>query len=274
MADPKHFDVVEAINIHMQDASGALKRVDRELARKQWNDLRWTFESNGANVDVLLPAPEVLNGVKLPDFCFAANQAFPILDGTKRVVMARMKSALRQKEISFYEDWFRNDGWEIIAVPNTIFEGCGDAIADWKNGVLWAGYGHRTELGAYEFVQSQIDIEIIPVKILSPEFYHLDTCLSVLNSETVAYVEGAFDPDVLVQLNRVYKNVIPISAKEGLRFFAGNCFSADGKNVILQSGANLFCHELKKIGLNPVEVDTSEFLKSGGSVFCMKNKLS
>jgi N-dimethylarginine dimethylaminohydrolase len=39
---------------------------------------------------------------------------------------------------------------------------------------------------------------------------------------------------------------------------------------VLQKGSASACADLRRLGFKPVEVDTSEFMKSGGSVFCMK----
>jgi len=72
MADPAEFDVLYAINAHMQDADGNLLAVDREEARRQWWCLREALEGLGLEVDVLPP----LEG--FPDLVFCANQCLPI----------------------------------------------------------------------------------------------------------------------------------------------------------------------------------------------------
>ena len=42
------------------------------------------------------------------------------------------------------------------------------------------------------------------------------------------------------------------------------------KTAILQHGSTVTVDVLDKEGYNVIEIDTSEFMKSGGSVFCMK----
>ncbi|NDB82577.1 MAG: amidinotransferase, partial [Alphaproteobacteria bacterium] len=44
----------------------------------------------------------------------------------------------------------------------------------------------------------------------------------------------------------------------------------DQKHVIIQKGCQKTLQLLKDHDFVPLEVDTSEFIKSGGSVFCMK----
>ena len=42
---------------------------------------------------------------------------------------------------------------------------------------------------------------------------------------------------------------------------------------ILQKGANAVSNHVHALGLGVCEVDTSEFIKSGGSVYCLKQFL-
>ena len=52
--------------------------------------------------------------------------------------------------------------------------------------------------------------------------------------------------------------------------FACNAHSPDGKHVLIQSSATRAMHALERAGFSPIPIDTSEFIKSGGSVFCLK----
>ena len=83
MADPSAFDVASALNPHMTDASGALKRVDRARAREQWSELKRAFEALGLAVDVVAP----LAGQR--DLVFCANQVLPLPAAAMRAVVAR-----------------------------------------------------------------------------------------------------------------------------------------------------------------------------------------
>jgi N-dimethylarginine dimethylaminohydrolase len=44
-------------------------------------------------------------------------------------------------------------------------------------------------------------------------------------------------------------------------------------NVILETGASAFVNELRKRDLKVHEMETGEFRKAGGSVFCLKQQL-
>ena len=72
----------------------------------------------------------------------------------------------------------------------------------------------------------------------------------------MATIRGAFP--------RIYE----IDREDGLRF-ACNGTVANGRFIISHL-TECVAATLKKEGLEPLVVDTSEFEKSGGSVFCMK----
>ena len=60
---------------------------------------------------------------------------------------------------------------------------------------------------------------------------------------------------------------------EAEKYFSLNAhaFDAHGtKTAILQKGSAITVDVLKQEGYNVVEIETGEFMKSGGSVFCMK----
>ena len=95
MADPEHFEVAYSLNPHMLDEGGKLKEVDRARARRQWSELRATYERLGFRVD-LVPAS---GGQR--DLVFCANQALPIagVPSGPCAVPSRMATAERAKEL-------------------------------------------------------------------------------------------------------------------------------------------------------------------------------
>jgi N-dimethylarginine dimethylaminohydrolase len=64
--------------------------------------------------------------------------------------------------------------------------------------------------------------------------------------------------------------VIEVDAAEATQAMACNAAAFSGKYVVLQSGAPRVNRKLRERGFQVIEVETSEFMKSGGSVFCMK----
>jgi len=271
MVDPTHFRIDYAINPYMTDAQGQLKKVDSALAKKQWQALKAAYEKLGLDVAV------VKGDKNLPDMVFAANQSFPFLDlknGKKSVVLSRMRSEFRRPEVAHFETFYKSQGYAVYnleaATSSTHFEGNGDALLQWPYNLIWGGYGERTSPEVYEELSARFGYSVAMLKLVNKNFYHLDTCFSILNESTVVVQKEAFDDAGLEMIRAGFANVIFTELDENLNGFVCNCHSPDGKHVIVQAGAKKFRAAIEKNNFQVIEVETGEFIKSGGSVFCMK----
>ncbi len=269
MVRPDYFDIAYAINPHMRDEHGNINKVDKKLAIKQWNSLKNIFEEIGAQVFVMDGQPE------FPDMVFCANQCFPFkaANGKKGALLSKMRHPERRGEVGFFKRFLEDLDYTVYYTPDYVssFEGMGDALTVPGRRIVIGGYGPRTDREIYPYLSQTFGFETVPLELVHPDFYHLDTCLTVLDSNTVAYVPSAIrNSDVL---EKYFPRRLEISEEEAKLFFAGNAFCIDGRSVILQQGAKNFCAELERYNYNPVEVDTREFIKAGGSVFCMKMHL-
>lgn len=267
MTTPDFFDVGYVINPHME---GNIGRIDRPRALLQWDAVREVYARLG------FPVHTVEGTEGLLDMVFCANQTLPYFspyDHACGVIMSRMHAEQRRGEVPHYADFFRQQGYTVHDLPEEKpgdFEGMGDAI--WHPGryLLWGGYGFRTSLNSYEHLSQLLNVHVLAVLLEDPDFYHLDTCFSVLNERTALIFPGAFQPDGLRLIHHFFPDVIEAPEVEARRLFACNAHAPDGKHVILQQGAIETCRKLRDAGFEPIEVDTGEFLKAGGSVFCMK----
>jgi hypothetical protein len=156
------------------------------------------------------------------------------------------------------------------SVENVTFEGCGDTLINYDTGEVFGGFGFRTDERAYQQLENLIRKPIYRLKLVNPEFYHLDTCLALINADTAAIVEEAFDRESLAFLKTKFKNIVRIPLDEGRKQLAGNMTSVGGRTVIMNTGCDVTKEQLETLGISVIEVDTSEFVKAGGSVFCMK----
>lgn len=265
MCSPDFFEVNYEGNEFMK---GNLNKVDKEKAMNQWNRLRNTYEKLGFEVVLIQP------GDGLVDMVFTANQSLPFIDdyGKKNVILSKMKNEQRKGEINYFREFYLNRGYEIIELPDEIryFESMGDCVIDFERNILFGGYGYRTEEKTYEYIANYTNFNIVKLKLINPVLYHLDTCFSVLNSDTVVVQRSAFDENGFNSIKKYFTKIIYADEKENIDYFVCNCHSPDGKNVIVQKGSSKFAEDIKKTGLNLIEVETGEFMKSGGSVFCMK----
>ena len=263
MCPPTFFDVREVKNVHMRHP------IDRELAQHQWENLRRALEEAGLQVDTIAPVKE------LEDMVFAANQVFVGESDKigKFIVPSEMRYLIRQKEVPFYVDWFQNRGYKVIALDlkGEYLEGHGDLLWHPDHSKIWAGYGFRSTLGGvtkFAVAMEELGFPVIPLQLVDEHCYHLDTCLCPLNSEAVLIYPGAYSPEALVRVREGWSRVHELTREEAQQFM-GNGIVANGRYITPRITDNLNAI-LKEEGLTPVLIDTSEFEKSGGSVFCMK----
>ncbi len=266
MTTPAHFRVAYVINPHME---GNLGTVDRDRARAQWEALKAEYERLGLSVSVVDGASGQ------PDMVFCANQTLPALDaeGNCVAVMSRMHAPERTDEVPAYADFFTADGYRVEALDADLrgtFEGMGDAL--WHPGrrLLWGGYGFRTDREVYDRLARFLGTAVLPLALHDPDFYHLDTCLCPLDERTALVFPGAFTPEDMTTIRAHFERVIEAPEDEARTLFACNAHSPDGETVIIQRGCTVTNERLRDAGYTVVEVDTDEYLKSGGSVFCMK----
>lgn len=268
MADPRYFNVVEAINAHMRDGEGNLNKINIHRAREQWEALAAAYGAAGIVVNILEP----LAG--LQDFCFAANPSLvlPLPGGGREMWLSRMAHPSRRGEVSAHEAFALKNNIPICNMPPAVsrFEGTGDAILHPGRFLLHAGVGPRTSDAAWRaLADAHPDLDILIYNLQNEHFYHLDTALSPLDERTALYVPGAFDPAGLELLKSAFPTLFKIPHAEAMRF-AGNAHCPDGKHVFLQKGCAETEQWLREHHYIPVPVETGEFIKSGGSVFCLK----
>lgn len=270
VADPEHFDLEYAINPHMRDEHGELRRVDRVLARKQWQAWVDALRASGLIVDVLPALPGQ------PDLVFCANQALPIargiaLDGAARVVPSRMAHAERRGEVAHVVAALERMGYRIdppaAAAP---IEGMGDGL--WHPGrrLLLAGIGPRSSRAAWEEIAERYKVPTLVLELVDADFYHLDTALALLSQDTCLWLPEALSEASRSLVRAIFPRAIEADEGEARRHLACNAFCADGQRVFLDSGALKTAQTLERAGFTVQRLDSSEFLKSGGSLFCMK----
>lgn len=272
MASPEYFQVIDTKNPYMEGHHG---KTNKEKAHEQWNALLqhyFNLKARGILTDVrTIPGAEGCE-----DMVFAANQTFPWIteDGEKMVVMSRMKHTSRQKEVPYFEKFFSDLGYIVLPPPgNYTLEGMGDLIPVPGKRLIIAGYGHRTEKNSLNDLAGLLQTPVIGLELISDQFYHLDTCFIPLSHETILYCADAFSIDGLSVLNKLFKNHIRIPASEAQHYFSLNAhFIPSGlkKAAIIQKGSVHTFMALKAAGIEVIETETSEFMQSGGSVFCMK----
>lgn len=250
MTRPTFFDVEYAINPWM-DINTV---VDVDLVNSQWETLLDTYRGLGHRVDVVDPV------AGLPDMVFAANAGL-IVNGA--AIVARFKHAERQGESAAYAEWMARNGYAPV-ITRFDNEGQGDLLV--VGGVILAGTGFRTDPRAHQEVAEMTGMPVVTLELVDPRFYHLDTALTVLDDTTVAYYPPAFSESSLLRLQELFPDAITVSTEDA--YVLGLNAVSDGKHVVHPQRATGFAEQVYQAGFDPIGVDLSELLKSGGSIKC------
>jgi arginine dihydrolase len=265
LCPPTFFDVIDQKNPYMRaDAA-----IDPAKARVQWQALCSALEQSGCQIETIDAAPG------LEDMVFAANQVFVgYKEGFgKFAVPSRMVHASRQREVPFYIDWYRKRGYKVIDLNlgDDRLEGHGDLLWHPDGSRIYAGYGFRSTRGGVEkfsAAMSKMGIPVVSLQLVDPYCYHLDTCLCPLNNDAVLIYPGAYSSEALVALPKFWNRIHKLTAEEAHKFM-GNGIVVNGRYLTPYTSPRLEAI-LREEELKSVLVDTSEYEKAGGSLFCMK----
>ena len=251
MCPPEHFAVTYAINPWMRPD----QPTDAAIAMRQWARLRQIYLDLGHDVQTIEPV------AGLPDMVFAANGA-TVVGGT--VLGVRFAHPERAGEAGAYLRWFREHGYADVRAAGVVNEGEGDILCAGQ--VLLAGYGFRSDRAAAGELAAAFGLPVVSLRLVDPRFYHLDTALCVLDSDTAMYYPAAFDDEARAAIAGQFAELIEVK-DEDAEVLGLNAVS-DGLHVVLPAQARKLSAQLRERGFCPVGVDMSELLKGGGGAKC------
>jgi N-dimethylarginine dimethylaminohydrolase len=253
MCPPTHFGIEYEINPWMNVRIAS----DPDRSRTQWTELRQTISELGALVDLIEPAPG------LPDLVFTANAG---LIFHNLFISSNFRFGVRRGEAVHFESWAQGRGLEVVRLPEGYyFEGAGDAL--FCGETLFAGYRFRSDVRSHQWVGERLGVEVLPMELMDPRFYHLDTCFCPLAPDSALYYPGAFDDYGRSVLRDRVANLIEVAAEEAVSFSCNAVVI--GRTVVLNQGAPKLAGALEAAGYEVRPLCFSEFIKSGGSAKCL-----
>ncbi len=253
MCPPDYFAIEYEINPWMNVRVGS----DATLARQQWTALCKTLESLGVVVELMEPERG------LPDLVFTANAGLVFRD---LFIGSRFRYGVRQGEAPYFESWARSRGFRVVELPPGYhFEGAGDAL--FCGETLIAGYRFRSDVRSHQWIGELLGVEVLPLELIDPRFYHLDTCFCPLAPDLALYYPGAFDEYGRSVLRDRISQLIEVAIEEAISFSCNAVVV--GKTVILNDGAPKLAETLRDRGFGVQLLGFSEFIKSGGSAKCL-----
>ena len=268
MCRPDYYGVEYEINPWMKKTNPP----DLALAFNQWRALRDLYEKEGYIVR------NVNQEEGFPDMVFVANAG---LVYEKQFVLSNFRYRERRGEAQVFKKWFEEHGYIVKTLPeDRFFEGHGDML--FLGDKLIVGYGpfRSNELGVRSAAWA-IQKEPIFLRLINEKYYHLDTCFCPVGSDLIIFYPKAFDAPSLRKIESLEAELIDVSSYDACRFVC-NAFpikrTEDGqaawlKNIqwklVTTSMSKKLRKRIEKKGIEILEVNLSEFIKSGGAARCL-----
>ena len=271
MVDSSHFEVSYVINPWMKPTAWQENpKGHYDSAQQSFAALHEALTAAGAEV-------RVLPGVQsLPDMVFPANAAV-VLD--RRAMVARFRfNERRGEEPHFLKAFhsFKAQGLfdAVEQFPEGCFqEGAGDCIWDQTRQQFWAGFGQRSVREAAGVVQSFFGVPVVPLELVSPRYYHLDTCFLSLSGGEIVYYPPAFSEAAKDAIRSAAPVDMLIEASdEDAEGFCVNAVNF-GHEIVMAQPRDGLRARLTERGYHVTGVGLEPFILSGGGAYCMTLRL-
>jgi N-dimethylarginine dimethylaminohydrolase len=257
MCPPTHYGIEYEINPWMNRSRGS----SPERARQQWQGLHDALVKLGVQVELMTPQPG------LPDLVFTANAGLVF---HQRFFSSRFRHEVRARETPHFDAWFGEHGFHVEHLPKGMFfEGAGDAL--FCGPTLFAGYRIRSDVNGHQWLGQTLGKQVLPLELVNPYFYHLDTCFCPLAPGEALYHPEAFDSYGRKVLERQMPRLLAVGDNDAKRF--GCNAVVVGKTAIVNAGCEQLVAGLERWGYQTVALELDEFLKAGGSAKCLTLRL-
>jgi N-dimethylarginine dimethylaminohydrolase len=257
MCRPDYYGIEYEINPWMSRSRGSVL----EKAKRQWTSLYEILRGLGVFVEMMEPQPG------LPDLVFTANAG---LVYRNRFFSSRFRHEVRARETPYFDAWFAAHEFTVEHLPEGMyFEGAGDALFCGRS--LFAGYRIRSDVQGHQQLGRVLGVQVLPLELINPRFYHLDTCFCPLAPGEAIYYPAAFDAYGRKVLEKHVPRLMAVSEPEANRF--GSNAVVVGKTVVVNTGCPKLEAGLKAWGYQTLATELDEFLKAGGSAKCLTLRL-
>ena len=235
--------------------------VCRSAARAQHERYRSTLRSVGASVGALPFLPGLYDSVFVKDVALLGRSS----SGALRALLARPRHPQRAGEVSARADALEREGFRLAHARHPL-EG-GDVL--WTGRRALVGHGFRSDRRAAREVAAFAHRPALPLQLVDPAFYHLDTALAYLSGGELLVAEGAIARHDLVRLHDLPEvtAVVTVPRAAAMRFALN--FVQVGRRVVLAEGGEWVAERLAVWGYEPTLVPLDQYHLAGGSAACL-----
>jgi N-dimethylarginine dimethylaminohydrolase len=269
------FNTAVANNVWMKDIPKDQLKVDYDRAFAQWMELEQWIAAN--SLTYLIP-----NAGIYQDLIYCANIGIYI-EPADLVIVSNFTSEPRRGEDEVGAAFFKMMKYKVLALPKDLhFEGEAD-LKYIRDDIYCGGYGMRSDLEAYEWIEKQCNIKITKCKVTDERQYHFDCQFNPITREKALVCTESFQPEDLKEVEKIVE-IIDIPKAEAY------CMACNivrvGANILVASSITEmkasdenYLTEVTKIerlnqicsreGLGLVVFNLSEFDKSGAALSCL-----
>jgi N-dimethylarginine dimethylaminohydrolase len=273
---PHTFSTDNPNNIWMEEMSEKELTINRPKAYKQFMDL-YNFMA-GQSLVHLLPAEG-----NFQDLIYVANLGLhlPHICKENHILLSNYTSPPRQGEEFVGEKFFNQMGYKTTISPYK-WEGEAD-IKYLHDNVYIGGFGIRSDIKSYKWMEENYDMKIIKVKMVDEYMYHLDCSIFPLSPDKTMVCTELYEAEELKQIEK-YTEIVDInvddstygmanSVRLGNMILCASNISELKKSDEFYEGEKHKIESLEKIcsdeGMEPVIFNLSEYMKSGAMLSCM-----
>jgi N-dimethylarginine dimethylaminohydrolase len=243
------------------------------------------FQSFRELVDAIKPSLTVCkipDTAKVPDIVFLASAGLSLPRLPEPVVILPwMKYAHRRAELPYMRAIFQTLGVRVVEFPGDMsapFEGQPDAKWFHEGKTLLCGYGYRSTRKTFHILETLLNDIYTHYGVEPPvvhcfqkqhfDFYHLDIGMLEFNQRSCIIQSHLFSKEDKARLRHV------LGAKNVHIFRSADLFALNA----VDCGPYIICHKLNRDDATYlrsrtykklIQIDMSEFQKSGGSVRCL-----
>jgi N-dimethylarginine dimethylaminohydrolase len=272
----KNFNVDDPNNIWMQELSPEERVVNYDRAWAQWNELYQWIAANSGGV------PLIPHKGQLQDLIYVANMGLYI-EPADVIVISNFTSKPRRGEEKVGQAYFESDGYTVISPPpDAHFEGEAD-LKFLRDNIFVGGYGMRSDIAAYEWMEKQFDIQIVKCLVTDERQYHFDCQFNPLTMEKALVCTESFQPNDIKEVEKVCEiidipkaeayamacNIVRVGANITVASSLTEMQASDDKYLTEVSKCERLNHICSQNGLGLVPFNLSEYDKSGAALSCL-----